>query len=76
MTINNVARNWDLQQNRITNIAANQERKDSDSQDNSQNDGGTISAFPEETGYAIVFFPDTSIFGKMNLEQKGKTFCI
>uniref|UniRef100_A0A8C9AX09 Leucine-rich repeat-containing protein 49 n=1 Tax=Phocoena sinus TaxID=42100 RepID=A0A8C9AX09_PHOSS len=50
LTINNVARKWDLQQHRITNIATNQDRKDSDSQDHCQNDGSTISAFPEETG--------------------------
>ncbi|XP_004687683.1 PREDICTED: leucine-rich repeat-containing protein 49 isoform X2 [Condylura cristata] len=51
LIINNVARKWDLQQNRITNIAANQDRKDSDaSQDSCQMDGNTISAFPEETG--------------------------
>ncbi|XP_061036104.1 leucine-rich repeat-containing protein 49 isoform X1 [Eubalaena glacialis] len=50
LTINNVARKWDLQQHRITNIATDQDRKDSDSQDHCQNDGSTISAFPEETG--------------------------
>ncbi|KAG8506178.1 Leucine-rich repeat-containing protein 49, partial [Galemys pyrenaicus] len=52
LTINNVARKWDLQQNRITNIAANQDRKDSDSssQDPCQIDGNTISGFPDETG--------------------------
>ncbi|XP_065729072.1 leucine-rich repeat-containing protein 49 isoform X4 [Phocoena phocoena] len=50
LTINNVARKWDLQQHRITNIATNQDRKDSDSQDHCQDDGSTISAFPEETG--------------------------
>uniref|UniRef100_A0A8C2RE15 Leucine rich repeat containing 49 n=1 Tax=Capra hircus TaxID=9925 RepID=A0A8C2RE15_CAPHI len=44
LTINNVARNWDLQQHRITN------RRDSDSQDQCQNDGSTVSAFPEEAG--------------------------
>uniref|UniRef100_A0A8C4LG36 Leucine-rich repeat-containing protein 49 n=1 Tax=Equus asinus TaxID=9793 RepID=A0A8C4LG36_EQUAS len=52
LTINNVARKWDLQQHRVTSIAANQDRKDSDSpsQDPGQVDGSTISAFPEETG--------------------------
>ena len=65
-----MARKWDLQQHRITNIATNQDRKDSDSQDHCQNDGSTISAFPEETRYAMVFFPDTSIFGELNLDQK------
>ncbi|XP_054451370.1 leucine-rich repeat-containing protein 49 isoform X2 [Pteronotus mesoamericanus] len=52
LTINNVARQWDLQQHRITNIATNQDRKDSDSpsQDPCQMDRSTISAFPEETG--------------------------
>nr|KAF6485745.1 leucine rich repeat containing 49 [Rousettus aegyptiacus] len=52
LTINNVARKWDLQQHRITNIAINQDRKDSDSpsQDPCQIDGSTTSAFPEETG--------------------------
>ncbi|XP_044774229.1 leucine-rich repeat-containing protein 49 [Neomonachus schauinslandi] len=57
LTINNVARKWDLQQHRIPNIAPNQDRKVSDSsQDPSQLHGSTISAFPEETGYAVVFF--------------------
>ncbi|XP_048960395.1 leucine-rich repeat-containing protein 49 isoform X5 [Canis lupus baileyi] len=51
LTINNVARKWDLQQHRIPNIAPNQDRKVSDSpQDPSQLHGSTISAFPEETG--------------------------
>ncbi|XP_058397962.1 leucine-rich repeat-containing protein 49 isoform X2 [Diceros bicornis minor] len=52
LTINNVARKWDLQQQRVTNIATNQDGKDSDSpsQDPCQVDGSTISAFPEETG--------------------------
>ncbi|XP_021565627.1 leucine-rich repeat-containing protein 49 isoform X2 [Carlito syrichta] len=52
LTINNVARNWDLQQQRIANTATNQDRKDSDSpsQDTCQIDGSTLSAFPEETG--------------------------
>ncbi|XP_027781833.1 leucine-rich repeat-containing protein 49 isoform X2 [Marmota flaviventris] len=51
LTINNVARKWDLQQ-RVANIATNPDRKDSDSpsQDPCQSDGSTISAFPEETG--------------------------
>lgn len=53
-----------MQQHRITNIAINQDRKDSDSpsQDPCQIDGSTTSAFPEETGYVIVFFPDTSLW--------------
>ncbi|KAM9183468.1 leucine-rich repeat-containing protein 49 isoform 3-T3 [Dugong dugon] len=52
LTINNVARKWDLQQNRVANIPTNQDRKDSDSpsQDPCLIDGSTISAFPEETG--------------------------
>ncbi|KAF6351720.1 leucine rich repeat containing 49 [Rhinolophus ferrumequinum] len=52
LTINNVARKWDLQQHRVTSIATNQDRKDTDSpsQDSCQMDGSTISAFPEETG--------------------------
>ncbi|XP_006888403.1 PREDICTED: leucine-rich repeat-containing protein 49 isoform X1 [Elephantulus edwardii] len=52
LTINNIARKWDLQQNRVANVATNQDRKDSDSpsQDSVQIDGSTISAFPEETG--------------------------
>ncbi|XP_064426294.1 leucine-rich repeat-containing protein 49 isoform X3 [Mirounga angustirostris] len=51
LTINNVARKWDLQQHRIPNIAPNQERKVPDSsQDPSQLHGSTVSAFPEETG--------------------------
>lgn len=64
MTINNVARKWDLQQQRITNIAINQDRKDSDSpsQDPCQIDGSTTSGFPEETGYVMVFSPDTSLW--------------
>ncbi|XP_003784522.1 leucine-rich repeat-containing protein 49 isoform X2 [Otolemur garnettii] len=51
LTINNVARKWDLQQ-RVANIASTQDRKDSDfpSQDPCQIDGSTISASPEETG--------------------------
>ncbi|KAI2574918.1 leucine rich repeat containing 49 [Homo sapiens] len=50
LTINNVARQWDLQQ-RVANIATNEDRKDSDSpQDPCQIDGSTLSAFPEETG--------------------------
>ncbi|KAM9586479.1 leucine-rich repeat-containing protein 49 isoform 1-T1 [Trichechus inunguis] len=52
LTINNVARKWDLQQNRVANIPTNQDRKDSESpsQDPCPIDGSTISAFPEETG--------------------------
>ncbi|KAM5242897.1 leucine-rich repeat-containing protein 49 isoform 6-T7 [Hipposideros larvatus] len=52
LTINNVARKWDLQQHRVTSIATNQDRKDSDSpsQDPRQMDGNAISAFPEDTG--------------------------
>ncbi|XP_059514509.1 leucine-rich repeat-containing protein 49 isoform X3 [Myotis daubentonii] len=51
LTINNIARQWDLQ-HRVTNIAANQDRKNSDSPslDPCQMDGNTTSAFPEETG--------------------------
>lgn len=51
LTINNVARKWDLQQ-RVANIAIIQDRKDSESppQESCQIDGGTISAFPEEAG--------------------------
>uniref|UniRef100_A0A8D2KD87 Leucine-rich repeat-containing protein 49 n=1 Tax=Urocitellus parryii TaxID=9999 RepID=A0A8D2KD87_UROPR len=51
LTINNVARKWDLQQ-RVANTATNPDRKDSDSppQDPCQSDGSTVSAFPEETG--------------------------
>ncbi|XP_035884457.1 leucine-rich repeat-containing protein 49 isoform X3 [Phyllostomus hastatus] len=52
LTINNIARQWDLQQHRVPNIATSQDRKDSDSpsQDPCQMDRSTISAFPEETG--------------------------
>nr|XP_010953624.1 leucine-rich repeat-containing protein 49 isoform X1 [Camelus bactrianus] len=52
LTINNVARRWDLQQHRISNIAADQDGRDSDSpsQDPCQNAGSTVSAFQEETG--------------------------
>ncbi|XP_029337895.1 leucine-rich repeat-containing protein 49 isoform X4 [Mus caroli] len=51
LTINNVARKWDLQQ-RVANIASTQDRKDSDSpaQESCQLDGGNTSAFPEEAG--------------------------
>nr|KAF6501201.1 leucine rich repeat containing 49 [Molossus molossus] len=51
LTINNVARQWDLQ-HRVTDIATNHDRKDSDSpsQDPCLKDGSTTSAFPEETG--------------------------
>ncbi|XP_028630362.1 leucine-rich repeat-containing protein 49 isoform X3 [Grammomys surdaster] len=51
LTINNVARKWDLQQ-RVANIANTQDRKDSESpaQDSCQIDGSTVSAFPEEAG--------------------------
>ncbi|XP_044915022.1 leucine-rich repeat-containing protein 49 isoform X2 [Felis catus] len=53
LTINNVARKWDLQQHRTPNIATNQDTKvsDSPSQDPSQLHGSAVvSAFPEETG--------------------------
>lgn len=51
LTINNIARQWDLQ-HQVTNIATNQDRKNSDSPslDPCQMDGNTTSAFPEETG--------------------------
>ncbi|CAH6871440.1 Lrrc49 [Phodopus roborovskii] len=51
LTINNVARKWDLQQ-RVASLATSQDRKDSESppQEPCQIDGSTISAFPEETG--------------------------
>ncbi|XP_021061827.1 leucine-rich repeat-containing protein 49 isoform X4 [Mus pahari] len=51
LTINNVARKWDLQQ-RVANIASTQGRKDSESppQESCQLEGGNISAFPEEAG--------------------------
>lgn len=50
LTINNVARKWDLQQ-RVANIAITQDRKDSESsREPCQIDGGTMSAFPEEAG--------------------------
>ncbi|XP_052618811.1 leucine-rich repeat-containing protein 49 isoform X4 [Peromyscus californicus insignis] len=51
LTINNVARKWDLQQ-RVANLALTQDRKDSQSppQEPCQIDGGSISEFPEETG--------------------------
>ncbi|XP_026634907.1 leucine-rich repeat-containing protein 49 [Microtus ochrogaster] len=52
LTINNVARKWDLQQ-RVANLATTQDRKDFESplQEPCQIDGSaTISAFPEETG--------------------------
>lgn len=70
MTINNIARKWDLQQHRIITIATDQDRKDSDSstQEPCQIDGGTISTFPEETGYA-----NGNVFGELYLEQKWKT---
>ncbi|KAM6149717.1 leucine-rich repeat-containing protein 49 isoform 2-T2 [Erethizon dorsatum] len=51
LTINNVARHWDLQQ-RVANNTTNQDRKDSASppQDPRQTEGSTISPFPEDTG--------------------------
>ncbi|CAO2634740.1 Leucine-rich repeat-containing protein 49 [Lemmus lemmus] len=51
LTINNVARKWNLQQ-RVANLATTQDRKDSESplQEPCQMDGSAISAFPEETG--------------------------
>ncbi|XP_057622908.1 leucine-rich repeat-containing protein 49 isoform X9 [Chionomys nivalis] len=51
LTINNVARKWDLQQ-RVANLATTQDRKDSESplQEPCQMDGSAVSAFPEETG--------------------------
>ncbi|KAM5292361.1 leucine-rich repeat-containing protein 49 isoform 2-T2 [Ctenodactylus gundi] len=53
LTINNVARNWDLQQ-RAANSATNQDGKDSDSppQDTCQVEGSTGSTFPEDAGAA------------------------
>ncbi|KAM5340553.1 leucine-rich repeat-containing protein 49 isoform 1-T1 [Glossophaga mutica] len=52
LTINNIARQWDLQQHRVTDTATSQDRKDSDSpsQDPGQMDRSSDSAFPEETG--------------------------
>ncbi|XP_078189641.1 leucine-rich repeat-containing protein 49 isoform X6 [Callithrix jacchus] len=51
LTINNVARQWDLQQQRVASIATNEDRKDSDSpHDPCPLDGSTLPAFPEETG--------------------------
>ncbi|XP_066199057.1 leucine-rich repeat-containing protein 49 isoform X3 [Saccopteryx leptura] len=52
LTINNVARQWDLQQHRVTNIATKQDGKDPDSpsRDPCQMDGRAVSAFPEEVG--------------------------
>ncbi|ERE74605.1 leucine-rich repeat-containing protein 49 isoform X6 [Cricetulus griseus] len=51
LTINNVARKWDLQQ-RVANLTISQDRKDSESppQEPCKIDGSAISAFPEETG--------------------------
>lgn len=51
LTINNVARKWDLQQ-RVANLATTQDRKDSESplQEPCQINGSAISAFPEEAG--------------------------
>ncbi|XP_075821747.1 leucine-rich repeat-containing protein 49 isoform X5 [Microtus pennsylvanicus] len=52
LTINNVARKWDLQQ-RVASLVTTQDRKDSESplQEPCQIDGSAaISAFPEETG--------------------------
>ncbi|XP_029420905.1 leucine-rich repeat-containing protein 49 isoform X12 [Nannospalax galili] len=50
LTINNVARKWDLQQ-RIANIAASQDIKASECpQEPCQTDENTLSTFPEETG--------------------------
>ncbi|XP_075391627.1 leucine-rich repeat-containing protein 49 isoform X2 [Tenrec ecaudatus] len=54
LTINNVARKWDLQQNRVANSPTGQDRKglDSPSQEPCQVDGSPSSALPEETGSA------------------------
>ncbi|KAL1782687.1 leucine-rich repeat-containing 49 isoform 3 [Sigmodon hispidus] len=51
LTINNVARKWDLQQ-RVVNLATTQDRKGSESppQESCQIDGSAISEFQEETG--------------------------
>lgn len=51
LTINNVARHWDLQQRAINN-ATNQDGKDSASppQDPCQTEGNAISPFPEDSG--------------------------
>nr|XP_045016873.1 leucine-rich repeat-containing protein 49 isoform X3 [Jaculus jaculus] len=51
LTINNVARNWDLQQ-RVSNNAINADRKDcaSPPRDSCQLDGSTTSSLPAETG--------------------------
>ncbi|XP_004628827.1 leucine-rich repeat-containing protein 49 isoform X3 [Octodon degus] len=53
LTINNVARHWDLQQ-RVANSATNQDRKESASppqdQDCCQTEGSTVSPLPEDTG--------------------------
>nr|KAF6392768.1 leucine rich repeat containing 49 [Pipistrellus kuhlii] len=51
LTINNIARQWDLQ-HPVTNFATNEDRKNSDSPslDPCPMDGSTTSAFPEETG--------------------------
>ncbi|XP_006866595.1 PREDICTED: leucine-rich repeat-containing protein 49 isoform X1 [Chrysochloris asiatica] len=52
LTINNVARKWDLQQNRVVNTLTSQDGKDSDSpsQDTPQIEGSAVSTFTEETG--------------------------
>ncbi|XP_004712070.1 leucine-rich repeat-containing protein 49 [Echinops telfairi] len=52
LTINNVARKWDLQQNRVTNSPTGQDRKgfDSPTQEPCQVNGSPSSALPEETG--------------------------
>ncbi|XP_037358739.2 leucine-rich repeat-containing protein 49 isoform X4 [Talpa occidentalis] len=82
LTINNVARKWDLQQNRITNIAANQDRKDSESssQDPCQIDGNTNSAFPEETGSLdpglTSAFQGLTVTDTHLVEVDGDTLCL
>ncbi|XP_004611773.1 leucine-rich repeat-containing protein 49 isoform X1 [Sorex araneus] len=82
LTINNIARKWDLQQQRIITIATNQDRKDSDSssQEPCQIDGGTISAFPEETGSLdsglSSALPDLSATDTHLVEVDGETLSL
>lgn len=63
-------------QHQVTNIATNQDRKNSDSPslDPCQMDGNTTSAFPEETGYAMVFFPDSSLWRHEFEAEMGSHF--
>ncbi|XP_073918015.1 leucine-rich repeat-containing protein 49 isoform X3 [Castor canadensis] len=81
LTINNVARKWDLQ-HRVANIAANQARKDPDAppQDPCPLDGGPISALPEDTGSVDAglegSLQDLSVIDSHLVEVEGDTLSL